>query len=343
VQIGQHILPAGLILAPMAGFTDVPMRALCRRFGAEYTVTEMVSAAALCYQDAKTAPLAAVTAEDAPCAVQLFGHDPAQMERAAAMIASGTYIGCMTEVPPVAIDLNMGCPVKKIAGAGDGSALMKNPALCAELVRAAVRGAAETGIPVTVKIRAGWDGEHRNAAEVALACVRAGAAAVCVHGRTREQMYAPSADWSVIAAVREALPPEIPVIGNGDVTCAEDYFALKRQSGCDGVAVGREALGNPWIFQEIQAALRGTAFSPPDEAERRTTALALAREIIARSETNGISRTQAVRECRGRCAHFLKSMRGAAAMRAAINRAQTEEELQSALTPGEDADFRENL
>lgn len=324
MQIGQTALPLGLILAPMAGFTDAPMRALCRRLGAEYTVTEMVSAAALCYHDTKTGSLAAITRADAPAAVQLFGHDPIQMETAAAMVATGDYVNCCTEVLPVAIDLNMGCPVRKIVTSGDGSALMKNPALCGELVRAAVRG---SHLPVTVKIRAGWDEHSRNAVEVALACAEAGASAVCVHGRTREQMYAPSADWSIIRAVREALPPELPVIGNGDVTCADDYFRLRTESGCDGVAIGRETMGNPWIFAEIVAAAGGGAFVPPTDAERRATALALARAIIARGENE----RGAVHECRGRCAHFLRSAPGAAALRARLHQAETLADLEEIL------------
>ena len=335
MQIGQHTLPLGLVLAPMAGFTDAPMRALCRRLGAEFSVTEMVSAAALCYHDRKTAPLAAVTADDAPASVQLFGHDPAQMETAAAMVASGDYPGRITEEKPAAIDINMGCPVRKIVTAGDGSALMKTPALCAALTASAVRGAKPYGIPVTVKIRAGWDASLKNAVEVALACAEAGASAVCVHGRTREQMYAPSADWSVIAAVRAALPPSVAVIGNGDITCAADYFRMREQTGCDGVAVGREALGNPWVFAQIQAAAAGSTFAPPDEAERRVAALALARAVINRAQTLGIPTEAAVRECRGRCAHFLKSMRGAAAMRAGVNRACSFAELEAALVPEE--------
>jgi len=331
MRIGSADLGLGLILAPMAGFTDAPMRALCRRLGADYTVTEMVSAAALCFSDRKTAPLAALYDADSPAAVQLFGHDPAQMESAAAMIASGEYTGCITERPPVAIDLNMGCPVRKIVTSGDGSALMKTPALCGDLVRAAVRGAAPYDIPVTVKIRAGWDASSKNAVEIALRCVDAGAAAVCVHGRTREQMYAPSADWSVIAAVRDALPSEIPVIGNGDITSADDYRRMKAQTGCDGVAVGRETLGNPWIFAEIKADVLGLPFIPPTEDERRRTAVELAHAVVQRAQSLGIPAETAVRECRGRCAHFIRSMRGAAAMRAAINQSSTLAELEESL------------
>lgn len=336
MQIGSCTLPLGLILAPMAGFTDAPMRAMCRRYGAEFAVTEMVSAAALCYGDRKTAPLAAITERDAPASVQLFGHDPAQMEEAAARMAAGEYRGACTQMAPVAIDLNMGCPVRKIVTAGDGSALMRDPNLCAALVRAAVRGASCRNIPVTVKIRAGWDEHERNAVQVAVACVEAGASAVTVHGRTRAQMYAPSADWSVIADVRAALPAAIPVIGNGDVTTAADFFRMKAETGCDGVAIGRAALGDPWLFAAILAAARGKPFTPPTEEERRREALTLARETVAWASAHGLPETAAVHECRGRCAHFLKSMRGAAAMRAAVNRADTMASLADALSPTDD-------
>ncbi len=326
MRIGNASFPLGTVLAPMAGFTDAPMRLLCRRFGAEMTVTEMISAAALCYRDKKTARLARLPKGDAPTAVQLFGHDPEAMRKAAAMIASGEYEGACTEEMPFAIDLNIGCPVKKIVSAGDGSALMRNPSLLGELVRAAVAGADRYGVPVTVKIRAGWDDSLKNAVEIAKIAVSAGASAVCVHGRTRAQMYAPSADWSVIAAVRDALPPRIPVIGNGDVTSAADYFRMRAETGCDGAAIGRAALGDPWIFAEIRARSQGEIYTPPTEADRRSTALQLAKAI---EEADGSS---AARECRGRIGHFLKGMRGAAEMRDRLHRAETIEEIEEILT-----------
>lgn len=326
MRIGNTEIKHGLCLSPMAGFTDLPMRRQCRRFGAEYTVTEMVSAAALCYRDRKTADLAYLTEDDAPCAVQLFGHDPEQMARAAAMIASGEYEGCRSAVPPAAIDLNMGCPVKKIVTAGDGSALMRSPDLVRELTYAAVRAADKYHIPVTVKIRAGWDGDHKNAVEIALAAVSAGASAVCVHGRTREQMYRPGVDVTVIAAVRDALPQNIPVIGNGDVADAASYREMIEKTGCDGVAIGRAALGNPWVFAEIRAALAGASFTPPTEADRRREALHLARAIVAEHGDH-----TAARECRGRVAHFLTGMRGAAAMRGRIQSADSLGEIEAIL------------
>ncbi len=326
MRIGELDFPLGTVLAPMAGFTDASMRLLCRSFGCELTVTEMVSAAALCYRDTKTARLARLPAEDAPCAVQLFGHDPGEMRRAAGMIASGVYEGACSTCAPFAIDLNMGCPVKKIVSAGDGSALMRTPSLAGDIVRAAVEGAAPYGIPVTVKIRAGWDDTSKNAVEIARIAVDAGASAVTVHARTRAQMYAPSADWSVIAAVRDALPASVSVIGNGDVTCADDYFRMRDETGCDGVAIGRAALGDPWIFAEIRARSLGETFTPPDEAERKRTAYALAEAIV---EAEG--EACAARECRGRLAHFLKGMRGAAEARGRLMKAESLSEIREIL------------
>ena len=330
MRIGNTEIKYGLCLSPMAGFTDLPMRRQCRRFGAEYTVTEMVSAAALCYRDRKTADLAYLSEDDAPCAVQLFGHDPDQMARAAAMIASGEYEGCRSAVPPAAIDLNMGCPVKKIVTAGDGSALMRSPESVRELTYAAVRAADKYHIPVTVKIRAGWDFSHKNAVAIARTAVSAGASAVCVHGRTREQMYRPGVDLDVIAAVRDALPQNIPVIGNGDVGDAASYREMIEKTGCDGVAIGRAALGNPWVFAEIRAALSGASFTPPTEEERRREALRLARDIVGEHGDSA-----AARECRGRVAHFLTGVRGAAAMRGRIHGANSLSEIEEILSLSE--------
>ena len=326
MRIGNTEIKNGLCLSPMAGFTDLPMRRQCRRFGAEYTVTEMVSAAALCYGDLKTADLAYLTEDDAPCAIQLFGHDPDQMARAVTMMASGEYAGSRSHVPPAAMDLNMGCPVKKIVSGGDGSALMRSPESVRDLTYAAVRAAEKYHVPVTVKIRAGWDSDHKNAVEIARTAVSAGAVAVCVHGRTREQMYRPGVDLDVIAAVRDALPAHIPVIGNGDVCDAASYRDMIAKTGCDGVAVGRAALGNPWVFAEIRANLSGESFTPPTEADRRREAMILARDIVGEHGDSA-----AARECRGRVAHFLTGVRGAAAMRGRIHRAESLSEIEEIL------------
>jgi len=330
MRIGNTELPLGLILSPMAGYTDRAMRVLCRRLGAAYAVTEMVSAAALCYGDEKTAALAALTADEGPTAVQLFGHDPAEMRRAAAMVAAGRLPGGVVSCAPAAIDLNMGCPVKKIVSGGDGSALLRDVPLCARLTAAAAEGAAAYGVPVTVKLRAGWDEGSINAPEAAAAVAAAGATAVCVHARTRAQMYAPGADWSVIARVREAVPPAIPVIGNGDVTDAASWRRMIAETGCDGVAVGRAAMGNPWVFSEIAAAASGAPFTPPDADARRACAWELACAVVAaHGEAAG------VRLCRGRICHFLTGMRGAAQLRARLHAAERLEEIREILLGGE--------
>lgn len=279
LRIGDVSLRHGLMLAPLAGVSDHPFRVICRRFGAEYTVSEMVSAQSLCYErmskkasvgeNSRTAPLACVYADDTPMAVQLFGRDPAFLADAAKMIEEGSYAGCKSQAAPTAIDLNMGCPVPKIVGNGEGSALLKDPSHAATLVRA-VKAAVR--IPVTVKIRIGWDENSINAVEMAKALEDGGADAICVHGRTRTQMYRPGVSLEQIAAVKAAV--RIPVIGNGDIYSAHDALHMKEQTGCDGWMIARGAMGNPWLFAEIAATLEGTTFTPPTLAER----LSLARE-----------------------------------------------------------------
>ncbi|MBQ9783392.1 MAG: tRNA-dihydrouridine synthase family protein, partial [Clostridia bacterium] len=249
MEIGSVHLRNGLLLAPMAGVTDRTFRLLCRRFGADYTVSEMVSAKALCYEQkskrkesllAGSAPLAAITKAEAPMAVQLFGSEPEFMAEAARMLEANSYRGCVSEIPPVAIDINMGCPVRKITGNGEGSALMKNPRLAGQITEAVCRA---VKLPVTVKIRAGWDQNSINAPELAKLLEQAGAAMICVHARTREQLYAPGIDPEIIRQVKEAVG--IPVVGNGDVQSAEDAIRMMRDTGCDGVMIGRGAMGNP--------------------------------------------------------------------------------------------------
>lgn len=345
VKIGSVIVPHGIFLAPMAGYTDCCHRMLCARLGAEYTVSEMISAAALCYGDKKTGALARACPGEAPVAIQIFGHDPSMMGEAADIILSGSYPGAvvggadtgidigmdMGKIPP-AIDINMGCPVKKIVSSGDGSALMRSPDLCGRIVESVRRSCDRHGVAVTVKIRSGWSADEINAPEVALAVADAGAAAVTVHGRTRAQMYAPSANYSVIAAVRDALPAEIPVIGNGDVRCAADAVRLLGETGCDGIMVGREAMGNPWVFTALRRVAEGTNPAiadgmSPDDGERIAAAMHIVRCVCFRmGEETG------VKACRGRVSHFLKGMRGAAEMRLAVTHAETVDEIRAALT-----------
>ncbi len=303
-------------LAPMAGFTDSPFRLLCTRLGCDMSVSEMISAKAMVYRDKKTATLAKISKGEAPVSIQLFGHEPEVMAEAACMVAEGSFEGCDFEALPVAIDINMGCPVKKIVSSGDGSALMKSPELCGRLVESAKK----CGLPVTVKIRTGFTADTKNACEVAKICADAGAAAVCVHGRTREQMYAPGVDLDIIAAVRDVLPDDVFVIGNGDVKDLKSAKHMADYTGCNAVMIGREALGNPWVFAEI--ASDGENYYPPTHEERISTAAGIIRAVcLEKGEYNG------VREARGRAAHFIKGLPGAAEMRAALNQAETLDEV----------------
>lgn len=316
------------VLAPMAGATDAPMRRLCFSLGADGAVTEMISAKAVCYGDEKTGTLASITEGEGNVALQLFGHEPEVVAEAATRVAEGELPGASFAHPPVAIDINMGCPVKKIVSSGDGSALMKDPALAARIVRKTADAISKYGLPLTVKIRSGWDAESVNAPYFAALMAESGASAVTVHARTREQMYRPFADRDVIKAVKAELK-DFPVIGNGDVTCADDAFALMEYTGCDGVMIGRAALGDPWIFSAIKAAKEGKPFTPPSKRERIDTALGLIRDMIKeKGEYVG------VREARGRAAHFIKGLRGAPGVRDRINRAETYSDIEKILYDG---------
>lgn len=320
LKIGRALLPHGLLLAPMAGVSDTSFRLLCRRAGAEYLVSEMVSAKALCFEQkskkasaAKTAPLAAITTEEDPMAVQLFGSDPDYMKEAALLLESGNYLGACGACQPVAIDINMGCPVAKVAGNGEGSALMKDPERAAAIVRA-VKDAVT--LPVTVKIRAGWDAQSINAPELAKRLEAAGADLITVHGRTRQQFYAPSSDNRVIAAVKAAV--RIPVVGNGDLFTAADVKRMREETGCDGVMIARGAMGNPFLFSEIIAMDEGRDYTPPTDRERLDTALAHAADMVARKgERVGLS------EARKHMLWYCKGLRGAATAREALTHADS--------------------
>ena len=316
-SIGNLNLKHGLMLAPMAGVTDYAFRRLCKRCGAEFTVSEMVSAKAMHYRDEKTATLARIRASELPMAVQIFGSEPDIMAEAAEMLTKGDYRGCVSETPPSAIDINMGCPVRKIVTNGEGSALMKNPTLVYDIVKAVSKA---TPLPVTVKIRAGWDLAHMNAIEVALAAEEAGAKAVTVHGRTREQLYQPPVNYEIIARVKDAL--HIPVIANGGINSAEDAIRVKKETGCDGLMIARGAEGNPVIFSEILAALEGRVYQEPGYKEL----LGMAREHIALlCEDKGES--VGIREARKHLAWYVKGIRGAASFRNAVNSTWTLPEL----------------
>ena len=329
ITIGKYTLRHGLFLAPLAGVSDRAFRDVCRAEGAEYTVSEMVSAKALCYEQrtkkesapAKTAPLASVYESEMPMAIQLFGCEPDFMAEAARLIEEMSYRGCTSDTPPAAIDINMGCPVHKIVGNGEGSALMKNPELAADIVRAVRRA---VSLPVTVKIRAGWDADSINAPEMAKRLEDAGAALIAVHGRTRAQMYAPSADLGVIADVKKSV--SVPVVGNGDILCAADAIRMYEHTGCDGVMIARGALGNPWLFAEIRALLEGGVYTPPSLSERMETALS---QIAFMVEEKG--ERIAMAEARKHLSWYIKGIDGAAAARLAINTASTLAEMTAIL------------
>ncbi len=304
MKIGNITLKHGLLLGPMAGYSDRAMREVCHIAGAEYAVSEMISAKALVFRDKKTPALAHIGANEGNVALQLFGREPDTMAEAARMLECGMGGGR----PPVAIDINMGCPVHKIAGNGEGSALMREPRLAAEIVRAVSRA---VQIPVTVKIRAGWSEKEKNAVDVARALEEAGAAAITVHARTREQLYMGHADYAVIADVKRAV--SLPVIGNGDVTDGESALRLTRETGCDGIMVARGAVGNPYVFEEIAAALSGRPYQRRTLAER----LSLAKmQIRLSAEEKG--EYIAVRELRKQLLAYLRGLRGGAALRLEI-------------------------
>lgn len=314
VKIGSVEINGKVALAPMAGVTDAAFRELCQSFGAAYTVTEMVSAKAVEYKDKKTAALADLSRDKRPIFLQIFGSEPDTMALAAERL---------TAFSPDGIDINMGCPVPKIAGNGAGSALMKTPSLCGEIV-AAVKERVD--VPVTVKIRTGWDKNSINAVEVAKYCEEAGAAAICVHGRTRDQMYQGSADWEMIRRVKEAV--SVPVIGNGDVVGAQSACMMLEQTGCDLIMVGRGALGNPWVFREINAYLTESCriLPPPGIAERVVT---IRKHIGKMCEYKGES--LGMREARKHVGWYIHGLRGAAELRRRAGQLSTFADLDSLL------------
>ena len=308
-----------VMLAPRAGAADTAFRIICARHGCGYAVTEMISAKAVTYGDKKTSQLAEITKDEAPTACQIFGHEPDVMAKACDILLEEYAKG---GVMPVAIDINMGCPVPKIVKNGEGSALMRNLPLAKKIIEAVVKSAGD--VPVTVKMRLGWDMGSICVIDLAKIAEDSGAAAICVHARTRSQMYAPSADWSYIKKVKEAV--SIPVIGNGDIFSGADAKRMIEETGCDAVAIARGTMGNPWIFEEATALLEGKIFSPISPAQKIQGAIDHLDLLI---KLKGEAR--AVPESRAHMDKYTKGLYGAPRIRNAVNLAGSADEIKAFL------------
>ena len=311
LQIGNVTLENNLILAPMAGVSDLPFRLLCREQGAGLVCMEMVSAKAILYKNRNTEELLTIDPKEHPVSLQLFGSDPDIISEIAKQIE---------ERPFDILDLNMGCPVPKVVNNGDGSALMKNPRLAGEIIEKTARAIKK---PLTVKIRKGFDDAHVNAVELAHIAQESGAAAVAVHGRTREQYYAGHADWDIIRQVKEAV--SIPVIGNGDIRTPEDVAAMAEQTGCDGYMIARGAEGNPWIFRQILHYFEtGEHLARPDFSEVTEMLLRHAKmQIDCKGDYTGI------REIRKHEAWYTAGYRNSSKLRGRINEVENYEQLEA--------------
>lgn len=311
LQIGNVTLENNLILAPMAGVSDLPFRLLCREQGAGLVCMEMVSAKAILYKNCNTEELLTIDSKEHPVSLQLFGSDPDIISEIAKQIE---------ERPFDILDLNMGCPVPKVVNNGDGSALMKNPRLAGEIIEKTARAIKK---PLTVKIRKGFDDAHVNAVELAHIAQESGAAAVAVHGRTREQYYAGHADWDIIRQVKEAV--SIPVIGNGDIRTPEDVAAMAEQTGCDGYMIARGAEGNPWIFRQILHYFdTGEHLARPDFSEVTEMLLRHAKmQIDCKGDYTGI------REIRKHAAWYTAGYRNSSKLRGRINEVENYEQLEA--------------
>ncbi|NLA57795.1 MAG: tRNA dihydrouridine synthase DusB [Firmicutes bacterium] len=313
MRIGHVLIENPVALSPMAGVTNSIFRRICKAMGAGLVITEMVSSKGLLYNNRRTEELLAFSEEERPIAIQLFGSEPETMGKAARMVAA---------LEPDLIDINMGCPTPKIVKNGDGAALMRDPDLAARVVESV---AANVSCPVTVKMRRGWDENSPTAAEIAPLLVKAGAQGLTIHGRYREQFYRGKADWDCIAAVKAAV--DVPVWGNGDVDSPDAALKMLQETGCDGVMIGRSALGNPWIFREVSHYLRWREYLPkPSLRERLDLALAhLEKEVAVLGELAG------VRKMRSQLAWYTKGFPQAAAVRQRLNQAKSVAEVREIL------------
>ena len=309
LKIGSVELNNPFILAPMAGVCDLPFRLLCKEKGAAMVCTEMVSAKVIYYNNKNTKELLTIDKNEGPVSLQLFGSEPKLMAEMAKRIE---------EIPFDILDFNMGCPVPKVVNNGEGSALMKNPVLAGHIIEAMANAISK---PVTVKIRAGFDAEHINAVEIAKIAENSGAAAITVHARTREQYYSGKADREIIRLVKEAV--SIPVIGNGDIDCYESAKHMLEYTGCDGVAIGRGAEGNPWIFEELNAKYAGLDYNKPSLEEVKEMIMRHARMLIDyKGEYIGI------REMRKHAAWYTAGFKGASKLRGCLNEVSSIESLE---------------
>lgn len=310
MKISNVEIKNNLLLAPMAGIGDRAFRELCISYGAGYTVTEMVSSKGLTMGDKKSAELLTLGEVENPAATQIFGDDPEIMARSA--------IKCL-EFNPSAIDINMGCPAPKVASNGGGASLMKNPLLAGEIVKAV---SSTVSIPVTVKIRAGWDDESINAVELARIVEKNGASAVAVHGRTRMQMYSGKVDYSIIADVKRAV--DIPVIGNGDIVDEQSAAIMLERTNCDGIMIGRGALGNPWIFKRIDAYLSECRVLPDVSVNEKM--VVMLKHIQTLIEYKG--EYTGIREARHHAGYYTKGLRNSAGYRRELGRLESYEQLE---------------
>lgn len=330
MRIGDIKIKHAVFLAPMAGYTDRAMRLIAKEYGCEYTTTEMVSAKAVTYGDGKTFKLGRIFDDEGPVALQLFGREPSEMAEAAGIFLQHekelmregfTHPDGAGVALPVAFDINMGCPVNKIFSNGDGSALMKDPDLIFKITKATSNA---THLPVTVKMRLGIDSDSINVMECARAAEEGGAVAICIHGRTRAQLYGGEARFEEIAQVKSVL--RIPVIANGDITTTEMARKVLKMTAADGIAIGRGAVGNPYIFADIIAAMDGRDYTPPTTEMLVNAALRQLRYAVSDK-----GEATAIPESRKQFALYLKGFRGAARIRTEINMAKTFTEVERAL------------